>query len=251
MVGASSIGLVQAIPLVQARTGQMTTIVGGLAVLAHLRSAHRATTDVDLVDDHQAGAQTQLDVLIASGAQPNGVVGAYIPTDSGPIRVDVLDVTDTDLARLPDDPTDRLHVLAHHWAAAETDLVHLHAWDGKTLRAEATSLVAGPGPLVATKLQSAMNRGYGKKATDLLDIIQLTFDAAAGDLVDRQLRAADPTLAADALRHATLWFDTQAPETLRTINAIPAGASTSLDDVTTTGRILTAALSAVARRDTR
>jgi hypothetical protein len=43
---------------------------------------------------------------------------SMVPTAAGPVQVDVLEVSDADLSPVPDDPTDRLHVLSHDWAAA-------------------------------------------------------------------------------------------------------------------------------------
>jgi hypothetical protein len=89
-----------------------------------------------------------------------------VPTSAGPVQVDVLEVTDADLAPLPDDPTDRLHVLSHAWAATSATTVIMRASGTPNL----TVAVAEPGPLVAMKLQSIMNRGSEKEGTDLLDI---------------------------------------------------------------------------------
>jgi len=56
-----------------------------------------------------------------------------------------------------------------------------------TLRASGTSeltvSVAEPGPIVAMKLQSIMNRGSAKEGTDLLDIIRLSVDPATGPVL--------------------------------------------------------------------
>jgi hypothetical protein len=75
---------------------------------------------------------------------------------------------------LPADPTDRLHVLSHAWAAATCMPVLIRTQGAPDLRVQA----AEAGPLVAMKLQSIMNRGSAKGGTDLLDIIRLTLDQA-------------------------------------------------------------------------
>lgn len=235
LAGGAAAGLVQAIPEVQRLTGQVPTLVGGLAVLAHVTIPHRATGDVDVVD--RAREPATLRVLVDSVAAPDGVVGATIDTRSGPVRVDVLSVSDADVASLPDDPTDRLYVLAHHWAASSATPIRLVA-SGE----EATARVAPPGPLVATKLQSAVNRGFAKQATDLVDVLRLVFDPRAGDEVDAHLREAEPVLAEAALLHAEKWFVVGAPATLRSVRGVPSGEGYTLDDVRTAGRLLAGAL---------
>src|SRR5438093_12610988 len=84
-------------------------VVGGLAVVCRLTRPYRATSDLDTVNRRHAGEPAQLELLLASGAQPSGVSGVLVPTMAGPVQVDVLEVTDADLAQLPDDPTDPLH----------------------------------------------------------------------------------------------------------------------------------------------
>jgi hypothetical protein len=239
------VALVEALPLVAARIGRVPTLVGGLAVLTRLRTPHRATHDVDLVDRHGAGQPPMLELLAAPG-DPDGAVSTAVVTPSGLVQVDVLEVADVHLTHLPDYPTDRLHVLAHDWAARTAEHVRIVAWAGEQVRAEAVTLVAGAGPLVATKLQSAMNRGADKQATDFADILRLTFDDTAGAEVVAQLRSAAPGLAADALLHARRWFDERAAETLRTLHRVPAGAAYTLDDVHVVGEIVTAALAEAA-----
>jgi hypothetical protein len=70
-----------------------------------------------------------------------------------------------------------------------------------------TVAVAEPGPIIAMKLQSIMNRGSQKEGTDLLDIIRLCLDPAAGPVLRSQLASADPQLRDDAARHAQRWFN--------------------------------------------
>src|SRR5665811_2488253 len=110
------------------------------------------------------------------------VSGALLPTAAGNVQVDVLEVTDAELADLPDDPTDRLHVLSHGWAAATATPMLIRAGGMPDLAVA----VAEPGPLIAMKLQSIMNRGAAKEGTDLLDIVRLCLDPAAGPVLRSQ-----------------------------------------------------------------
>ncbi len=83
------------------------------------------------------------------------------------VIVDVLEVADADLRPLPDDPTDRLFVLSHAWAAVTATPVIIGAHG----QPDTPVAVAEPGPLVAMKLQATIDRGKNKEATDLLDIV--------------------------------------------------------------------------------
>jgi hypothetical protein len=231
--------LVHAIPATATRTGRDVIVVGGLAVVCRLAHPYRATSDLDTVHRRANDEPAQLELLIASGAEPIGVSGALVPTDAGAVQVDILEVTDADLANLPDDPTDRLHVLSHAWAAATATPVIIKA---KGIPA-VTVAVAEPGPLVAMKLQAAMNRPSAKEGTDLLDIIRICFDPTAGTAVRVQLSNADKQLRVDASRHAERWFHEHASRSLRLIQGIPEGRDTALDDLHLVGELLQSVLS--------
>ncbi len=105
--------------------------------------------------------------------------------------------------------------------------------------------VAEPGPLVAMKLQSVMNRGAAKEATDLLDIVRLSLDPAASPLVRAQLATADAQLQEDAARHARRWFQDHAERSVRVMRAIPEGRETQLDDLHLIAELLLRAPTAV------
>ena len=230
--------VVSAIPVTAHDTGRPVIVVGGLAVLCRLSHPYRATTDLDTVARLQAGQVGQIELLVAAGATPSGPTGVQVQTPLGPVQVDVLEVTDADLAPLPDDPTDRLHVLSHAWAAQTATPVHLES-DGALA---VTVLVAQPAPLVAMKLQSAMNRGAAKEGTDLLDIVRLTTDRATAASVIDGLRTADVQLRADAILHARRWFREAADRTLRQIRSIPEGTSTTAEDLELVAELLDSGL---------
>jgi hypothetical protein len=236
--GRSMTRLVSAIPVVAERTGRDVVMVGGLAVMCRLSAPYRVTTDLDTVDRLVAGAHSQLELLVSAGATPSGPSGALVTTPFGEVQVDVLQVTDADLDVLPEDPTDRLHVKSHEWAASTATGLMLAVEDLPPLLVA----VSEPGPIVAMKLQSVMNRGAVKEGTDLLDIVRVTLDRDCGPTSRDQLEAADRQLRADALLHARRWFDETADRSLRRIRAVPEGRDIELDDVRLVGDLLVAAL---------
>jgi hypothetical protein len=244
LIGTSMSALALAIPAIRQRTGREVIVVGGLAVVCRLTHPHRVTSDLDTVNRRRNDEAAQLELLVASGAERSGVSGVLVPTSAGPVQVDVLEVTDADLAPLPDDPTDRLHVLSHAWAATTATPVMLQASGTPDL----TVAVAEPGPLVAMKLQPIMNRGSAKEGTDLLDIIRLCLDPAAGPILRAQPAHADLRIRVDAARHAQLWFNDRADRSLRRVRAIPEGRNTELDDLHLVGELLDGVLSAPGQR---
>ena len=105
-----------------------------------------------------------------------------------------------------------------------------------------TVRVAEPGALVATKLQSVMNRGREKEGTDLLDIIRLTLDRSSGPASLRALEQADPRLRRDALLHALRWFEELDSRTLRIVRQVPEGKDVGADDIDLVAELLNRAL---------
>lgn len=230
--------LVSAIPVIAEQTGRSVVLVGGLAVMCRLSTPYRATTDLDTVDRRAVDALSQLQLLVSAGATPSGPSGALVHTPYGDVQVDVLEVTDAEIDDLPDDPTDRLHVQSHAWAASTASGLVIGTEGLEPLKVA----VSEPGPLIAMKLQSIMNRGSAKEGTDLLDIVRLTLDQRCGPVSRDQLETADPQLRADALLHARRWFDQTAGRSLRRIRAVPEGSDVEVDDVRLVGDLLVAAL---------
>ncbi|MGH2554164.1 MAG: prevent-host-death protein [Actinomycetota bacterium] len=236
--------LVLAVPEVEARTGRPVTLVGGLEVICRLGAAYRATSDLDTANRRSPEQRPQLEILIASGATPQGPSGVRIPTPRGEVQVDVLEVVDHELSELPDDPTDRLHVMAHAWAvdSATPMLISVAGSEGSARPATLRVRVASPGPLIAMKLQAIMNRPSSKEGTDLLDILRLTLDPAAGPTVREQLQNASPQISHDAALHARRWFVDQRLRTLRQINTAAVGEQVDLDTIDLVGDLLLGAL---------
>lgn len=239
LMGTSMTALVHAIPATVHRTGRPVTVIGGLAVVCRLSTPHRATSDLDTVDSRKQAQTPQLELLVRSGAKISGPSGALVPTPIGDVQVDVLGVTDAELRDLPDDATDRLHVLSHAWAADTASPVVIRAGGVPNV----TVRVAHSGPLVAMKLQSIMNRPAAKEGTDLLDIIRLSLDRGTGPLVREQLSHADQQLKSDARLHVQRWFETFAARSLKRVNGVPEGRQIALDDIHLVGELLAGALS--------
>lgn len=244
LVGPGMEALVEAIPDVEARTGRPFTLVGGLAVLSRLGAAYRVTTDLDTVNRRAPDEKPQLEVLVESGGRRSGPAGVRISTPRGEVQVDVLEVSDHELERLPDDPTGRLSVLSHAWAAeSATPMVITMAGPGGAPETDGVrTRVATPGPLIAMKLQAIMDRSAAKERTDLLDIIYLTLDSEAGPLARKQLREADPRLRHDAALHAHMWFVEHRWKSLRRINEVPGGRQIDGDEFDLVADLLLAEL---------
>lgn len=230
--------LLSAIPVIAERTGRPVVLVGGLAVMCRLSTPHRATTDLDTVDRRGANERSQLELLVSTGGTRSGPSGVLVGTPHGEVQVDVLEVTDAEIDDLPDDPTDRLHVLSHAWAASTASWLELRAEGLQPTRVK----VSEPGPLIAMKLQSIMNRGSAKEGTDLLDIVRITLDRDCGPASRDQLETACSQLRADALLHAERWFDQTADRSLRKIQAVPEGSDVEIDDVRLVGDLLATTL---------
>jgi hypothetical protein len=244
LTGTSMLAIVHAIPELEARTGRRATVIGGLAVLCRLSAVYRATGDLDTANRLALGETPQIDVLLQEdGVTPAGPAGVWMPTSLGTVRVDVIEVTDSELSQLPADPTDRLAVLSHAWAIETATPVTIRAVSSPVgAITEVIARVAEPGPLIAMKLQSVMNRPVDKERTDLLDIVQLTLDLAAGPPGRAQLRQADAQLAADARLHVRRWFIDRNDHTLRLIRELPEGADMDADTIQLVAELLLAEL---------
>jgi hypothetical protein len=238
------LAIVQAIPELEVRTGRTATVIGGLAVLCRLGTVYRATSDLDTADRRAAGEPPRLDVLLQSADVTRaGPAGVWIPTPAGKVQVDIIEITNAELSQLPEDETDRLAVLSHAWAIETATPIRIRvASPSGGASTEVTARVAEPGPLIAMKLQSIMNRPVSKERTDLLDIVRLTLDNTAGPSARAQLSKADAQLAEDARLHARRWFIERKEPTLRLIRELPEGADVDEDTIQLVGELLMAEL---------
>jgi hypothetical protein len=232
--------LIHAVTATRELTRQDVIVIGGLAVVCRLSTAHRATTDLDIVDRHDDAEEPQLQLLLASTHKLSGPAGTVVPTPLGDVQVDVIEVSDSDIAQLPEDPTGQLYVLAHAWAAETATPVIIRAQQSD----EITVRVAEPGPLIAMKLQSTIDRGEEKEGTDLLDAVRLVFDRHAGPIARSQIIQADEQLREAIRWHVNWCFQQHAERSLARIRRIPEGADTQLDDLTLVHELLSQALSA-------
>ena len=231
--------LVHAIPEVESRTSRRVMVIGGLAVVCRLRVPHRATTDLDTVSRRAAEQMPQLELLAGfSSVERVGPVGVLIPTPAGRVRVDVLEISEDEIAHPPDEPSGRLYVMSHAWASETSTPVTIRADNS----ADINVLVAEPGPLVAMKLQSLPDRTIAKEATDLFDIVRLVLDRETGAVVRQQLSAADVQLKADTAFHVDRWFDVTLARSFRLLRRIPEAADLNRDDLELVGELLSRTL---------
>jgi hypothetical protein len=133
----------------------------------------------------------------------------------------------------------------HDWAAATATkiIICAGARAGGAVGIEVRVAVAEPGPLVAMKLQSVMNRGRAKEATDLLDIVRLTLDPVTGPVVRERLAGAAERIRVDADRHAKRWFTDKAARTVRLVRELPPGTDIDADLIDFVSQLLRGALS--------
>jgi hypothetical protein len=211
--------------VIEVRTllGRPPVIIGGLAVLSRLSNPYRATVDLDVVD-RLLGDVPQLEVLrAADGAEPLEPAAVLLPTPYGAVKIDVLEVRQVELDQPSDDPGDRLHASAHAWANDTATNLAIEVIRRAGERVEVTAPVAEPGPLIATKLQSVMNRSVDKQGTDLLDIVRLAFDQAARPVALAQIADVDAAIAGDMALHVDLWFVRRRQQSLQCIRSAGGG----------------------------
>lgn len=244
LVGDAMAAVVEAVVSVGDLTGDSPIVVGGLAVLARLSSAHRATVDLDIVDRRPDGQGGQLEILRKSSetraADPAGVL---VPTSFGEVRVDVLEVNQYEVDNPSDNVGDRLHARSHAWAADSASVMTISVvTSNRKELAHVSTRVAEPGPLVAMKLQAIMDRGDEKAGTDLWDILRLVLDPVCGPVALQQLRACDRHLAADVVEHVEGWFRTKRAWSLDRLDQVMRTAVPS-DDVDLVADLLAGACS--------
>lgn len=239
-VGDAMAVVVQGVIEVRSLIGRPPVIVGGLAVLSRLSNPYRATVDLDLVD-RLLGETPQLEVLrAADGAELIEPAAVLLPTPYGAVKVDVLEVRQMEIDQPSDDPGDRLHASAHAWANDSATNLTIEVVRRGGERVEVTTPVAEPGPLIAMKLQSVMNRSADKQGTDLLDIVRLAFDDATRPTALAQIAGVASSVARDLALHVDLWFVQRRQQALQWIRSAGGGDVTG-DDLELVADLLGAA----------
>lgn len=240
LVGDAMAAVVQGVIEVRELIGKPPVIIGGLAVLVRLSNPYRATTDLDVVD-RLLGEVPQLEILrAADGAEAVEPAAVLLPTRYGPVKIDVLEVRQSELDHPSQDPGDRLHASAHAWANdSATDVtIEVISRGGDSI--EVTTLVAESGPLIAMKLQAIMNRSAEKQGTDLRDIVNLTFDAETRPAALAQIASVDAAVAGDIALHVDLWFVRKRQQALQWIRSA-GGIDVTTDDLDLVAELLSAA----------
>ena len=149
-----------------------SALIGGVSVMCQLAAAHRATADIDALV-HDDVVPSAVEVLIADGATrtANGV-------DLRGVHIDLLEVGDVpNVEDLPTDELDRSFVVAHSWALATAEPMHVMACtnEGQTLASVHVD-VAIPAALVAMKLHAIRQRRgatLAKRGSDAYDMYRL------------------------------------------------------------------------------
>jgi len=237
LAGPQMKGIVEAIPLVRDMTGQVPTVIGGLAVMCRLARPHRVTTDLDTVRPVSPGQPSHLEVLLSTpGAQAADATGVLLSTASGQIKVDVLEISEAEIASPSENENDRLFVLSHAWAYDTATDVRIEVESGGEVVVSESARVAQPGPLVAMKLQALINRPTVKEATDLLDIIRLFLDPITTEAVVDQLRTCDSRIAGDVSMHAEQPFQSDIARSLRLVRSA-GGHDLEADDLRLVGEL--------------
>lgn len=164
-------------------------LVGGLAVMARLAQAHRATEDLDTL---VGGVSfTRAVAMLPTGSDKEGVLRVR------DVKVDTIEV-DTEasweeIATL-DEPIDRLFTGGHLWAMLTATPVRI------TAAGNSVVVPVAPVPaLLATKLHaySSTRRSPEKRPSDALDVLRL-----GRVLVQDHLRPGAPPVVAGAVRWA-------------------------------------------------
>lgn len=154
-------------------------IIGGVAVTARLRRAHRATTDVDTVVDESIPPDAVDALLALDGAEPGDKAHRVLVdgTKIEFIAVDALDIDHDDLDGLTE--RQQLFVVAHRWALDTAEELTVEGWlddAGPTVSARAP--FATPEALLAMKLHAIADRSVGfdqrrKRGGDAWDLHQM------------------------------------------------------------------------------
>lgn len=182
--------LVRAAGIVAKHAGVPVALIGGLAVMCRISTGTRATGDVDLVTDTEAGlvgGPSAADNLVAADLARRDPGSESVRLWLGPTKVEIIEtqaVAEADAVDIEPELS-RLFVLAHRWALETADPMILSV-DGTDVRAEIR--VALPAALVAMKLHAIQSRTEERKrASDAWDLARLLDAHNADGAVSRAL----------------------------------------------------------------
>jgi hypothetical protein len=168
--------LVRAAGTVATHAGVPIALIGGLAVVCRVSTGTRATGDVDVVTDTEAGlvgSASAADNLVAAQLARRDAGTQTIRLWVGPTKVEIIETqaVPAELVQGIEPELSRLFVLAHRWALETATALTL------TVRGHAVATlidVAQPAALVAMKLHSIHSRGEeAKRASDAWDLARL------------------------------------------------------------------------------
>lgn len=221
--GSPIVGFVDALGRLGREGMPRSAVVGGVAVMCRLATAHRPTADIDAVVRDDA-VPSAAEMLVAQGA-----TRTTTGVDLGGVRIDLLEVGDVPTpADLPDDQLDRAFVTGHAWALATAEPVNVIARSmrGGTLASAEVDL-ATPASLVAMKLHAIRKRREArlvKRGSDAYDIYRLLALLDADGSIGVVLRQAPAGLGEWCASEVEAHFTVDAERTLLWIgNALASG----------------------------
>ena len=224
-------------------------VIGGFAVMIRLAAAHRVTEDLDAVTWTEDGTSAvPIALLVEHGAtrSRNGV-------DLGGVHIDLIAVSDYEVAQLPDDIDDAMFVITHAYGLASATWLTVEARDTTDdLVTRATARVATPAALVAMKLRAMQQRRanvLNKRVSDVYDAYRLLAAHDRDGVIARELATAPDGLGAWCITRARDVFDTSAVQTRRWLGTgSPDMAAVTEDDLRTVGTLFADVLEKLLRR---
>jgi hypothetical protein len=234
----------------QVRPGTFA-LIGGLAVIARLKTVHRVTDDIDGVSEQIGDDPSDISVVLGESGRHG--VGRLIDG----VKVEYIDVGDTKaavipIADLPENDWDRAFVLSHRWGLDSATPVTISAVTNRVAGTTVTCLAASSASLVAMKLQSAPRRTTArveKAASDYFDLHSLLANAELVTEIARDLETRAPhDLGAWAIERIRLEFTERADDTARAIRRGGPAAQLSADEIEATGTAFLARVSQFRRR---
>ncbi|MCZ7525603.1 MAG: nucleotidyl transferase AbiEii/AbiGii toxin family protein [Acidimicrobiia bacterium] len=216
-------------------------LVGGVAVIARLATAHRSTQDVDTVAwSEDGGADAVIRLLVEAGGTKvaDGVLLEGV-------EVDVIGVGDFEAADLEGlDTSDRAFVVSHRWALDTAEPVRISVVDEHHIeQAGADMRLATPAALVAMKAGAIPRRrdeGRAKRASDVYDVYRLLRAHNPAGAVAGALSEAPHGLAAWCARQIRLLLGDEVERTARwlAVDGSPAMQAVAADDLRAVGALL-------------